>query len=76
MWTEWEMKNWHREQMHRKWRGNVEEKEAKEPRMRWENYVKRDTERVGGEWRTTATYLGLEIGAGERSERKLRRKKR
>ena len=24
------------------------------PRMRWEDCVKRDLERVGGEWRTTA----------------------
>ena len=26
------------------------------PRMRWEDCVKRDLERVGGEWRTTAKY--------------------
>ena len=26
------------------------------PRMRWEDWVKRDLERVGGEWRTTAKH--------------------
>ena len=49
-WKEWEMKIGI-DQMPRKWR----EKEGKgKPRMQWEDCVKRDLERVGGEWRTTA----------------------
>ena len=39
-------------------RGDAQKVEGKRrrgrPRMRWEDWVKRDLERVGGEWRTTA----------------------
>ena len=35
---------------------NCREKDA---RMRWEDWVKRDVERVGGEWRTTANVEGV-----------------
>ena len=43
--------------------------------MRWEDCVKRDLERVGGEWRTTAKQLELETVDRERSERKTRKEK-
>ena len=42
--------NWHR--------SDAQKMEGKrrqgKPRMQWEDCVKRDLERVGGEWRTTA----------------------
>ena len=45
-------------------------------RMWWEDYIKRDLERVGGEWRTTAKDKELETVDGECSERKVRRGKK
>ena len=46
-------------------------------RMRWEDCAKRDLERVGGEWRTTAKrYKELETVDRECSERKVRREKK
>ena len=44
--------------------------------MRWEDCVKRDLERVGGEWRTTAKQKKeFETVDRERNERKVRKEK-
>ena len=53
MWKEWEMKNWQRSDSQK-----VEGKRSQgRPRMRWEDWVKRDLEKVGGEWTTTMVVL-------------------
>ena len=51
MHKEWEMKNWQREQMPRKWRG----KGSEEDRHCDGDYIKSDLERMRGEWRKMPT---------------------
>ena len=47
MWKEWEMKNWQREQMPKRWRG----KEARKTDIAMEDCIKSELERVDEEWR-------------------------
>ena len=67
----WQMKNWQREQIPRKWRGNGGE----EDQHCNGDCIKIDLERVGEEWGNDR-YKELETADRERSQRKVRGRKK
>ena len=70
MWKEWDMKNWQRKQMPRKWRG----KEARKTEIAVGDCIERDLDRMGDELRKEQQEL--ETADRERSEGKVSRRKK